>query len=340
MSAVFRRLTAVLVASLILATLPSMAAADPSFYGIIDSVQPKIVKIYGAGGYKGLEPYQSGFLISSEGHVLTAWSYVLDADIVTVTLSDGQKFQADFVGADPRLEIAVLKIDAVETEHFRLDQAVDLEPGARVLAFSNLYGVATGNEPASVLKGYVSAKTELAARRGVFETPYQGPVYVLDAMTNNPGAAGGALTDRRGQLVGILGKELRNSLNNAWLNFAIPAGELTAAIDDIRAGKIRPRNVDAEIRRPVEPLTLDLLGIVLVPDVLYKTPPFIDHVRPESVAENVGLKTDDLILFVQGRMVSSCKLLVEELELIDRDDPVRITVMRGQELSELDLQLP
>ena len=75
-----------------------------------------------------------------------------------------------------------------------------------MLAFSNLYGVATGNEPASVLKGYVSAVTDLAARRGIFQTPYQGPVYVLDALTNNPGAAGGVLTDRRGQLAGILGK--------------------------------------------------------------------------------------------------------------------------------------
>lgn len=337
---VFRAAKPLLVLALSWCLLPSTLSADPSFSRVIDYVQPKIVKIYGAGGYRGLEPYQSGFLISSEGHVLTAWSYVLDADVITVTLNDGQKFEADFVGADPRLEIAVLKIDTIDVDHFSLDEAVELEPGARVLAFSNLYGVATGDEPASVLKGYVSAKTVLAARRGVFETPYQGPVYVLDAMTNNPGSAGGALTDRRGQLVGILGKELRNSLNNAWLNFAIPAGELTTAVDDILAGRVRPRNLDAEVRRPVDPLTLDLLGIVLVPDVLYKTPPFIDRVRPDSVAEKVGLKTDDLILFVQGRMVPSCKLLVEELALIDRDDPVRITVMRGQDLSEMDLQLP
>ena len=60
-----------------------------------------------------------------------------------------------------------------------------------MLALSNLFGVATGNEPASVQHGTVSVVTRLDARRGMFETPYHGPVYVLDLVTNNPGAAGG-----------------------------------------------------------------------------------------------------------------------------------------------------
>ena len=73
--------------------------------------------------------------------------------------------------------------------------AVPADAGTRVLAFSNLFGVATGDEPASVQHGVIAVKTRLDARRGVFETPYHGPVYVLDAMTNNPGAAGGALIE-------------------------------------------------------------------------------------------------------------------------------------------------
>ena len=74
-------------------------------------VQPKVVKIYGAGGLRGLEAYQSGMLISAEGHVLTVWSYVLDADEVTVVLDDGRRFTAKHVAADPLTEIAVLKFD-------------------------------------------------------------------------------------------------------------------------------------------------------------------------------------------------------------------------------------
>ena len=107
-------------------------------------------------------------------------------------MDDGRKFQGQLIGADPRREIAVLKIEADDLPHFRLSDAVELDVGDRVLAFSNLFGVATGDEDASVLHGCVSAKTRLEARRGAFETPYDGPVYVVDAMTNNPGSAGGA----------------------------------------------------------------------------------------------------------------------------------------------------
>jgi serine protease Do len=284
-----------------------------------------------------LEAYQSGFLISAEGHVLTAWSYVLDTDYITVTLDDGRKFQAEMIGADPRLEIAVLKIDAKELPHFKMEEAVELQVGDRVLAFSNLYGVATGDEPASVQKGIISAKTELAGRRGAFETPYTGPVYVVDAMTNNPGAAGGALTDREGRLAAVVGKELRNELSSTWLNYGVPVGELVAAVDDILAGKVRPRAQDENLRRPLDPLRLAHLGIIPVPAVLPKTPPFIDAVRRNSPAERVGLQPDDLILFVNSRIVNSLEELDNELALMDRDDSVRLTVQRGQQLIDVML---
>lgn len=314
-----------------------IALAGPSLSEVIGNVQPKMVKIYGAGGFKQLEAYQSGFLVSAEGHVLTVWSYVLDTDYITVTLDDGRKFQAELIGADPRLEIAVLKIDAKELAYFKLGEAVDAEVGDRVLAFSNLYGVATGDEPASVQKGVVSAKTDLTGRRGAFETPYHGPVYVVDAMTNNPGAAGGALTDRQGRLVALLGKELRNELSGAWLNFTVPIKELVGAVDDIVAGKVRPRGNDENLQRPADPLTLTILGIVPVPAVLAKTPPFIDAVRRDSPAERAGLQPDDLILFVNNRLVPSLEVLENELGLLDRDDSVRLTVQRGQQLIDVNL---
>src|SRR4051794_2972079 len=186
----------------------SPAIAATSFAPVIAQVQPKIVKIYGAGGFNGLAHYQSGFLISSDGLVLTAWSYVLDSDVVNVILNDGRKFKAEMKGIDPKLELAVLKIDAADLPYFELNKNAKPEEGDRVLAFSNLFGVATGDEAASVLHGVLSIQTKLEARRGIFETPYQGPVYVVDAMTNNPGAAGGALTNLHGELIAMLGKEL------------------------------------------------------------------------------------------------------------------------------------
>ncbi|HZL89412.1 MAG TPA: S1C family serine protease [Pirellulaceae bacterium] len=319
-----------------LATLliPGMVRAQTSLAQAVADIQPKMVKIYGAGGLRGLEEFQSGFFISADGYILTVWSYILDADVVDVTLSDGRKFEAQFVGMDPRLEIAVLKIEAAEVNYFNLDEAVALSAGARVLAINNMYGVAFGSEAMSVLSGVVSAKTDLAARSGVYETNYRGPVYVLDAMTNNPGAPGGALTDRRGRLAGILGKELKNAQTNTLLNFAIPVSELAQAVEDIRAGKQRPSVRSEDAKKPKEPHTLTALGIQLVSNPIERTPPFVEAVKAGSPAAAAGIKRDDLILFVNGRIVASCKLVSEELSWIDRLEEIRLTVQRGQELLE------
>jgi len=319
--------------------MPNALPAQTSLSGVISDVQPRMVKLYGAGGVQGLEAYQSGFVVSNEGHILTVWSYVLDADVITATLDDGRKLPAEVIGMDPRLEIAVLKVDAQDLAHFNLDEAVALEPGHKVLAFSNLYGVAAGNEPTSVLRGIVSAKSDLAARRGAFETNYRGKVYVLDAMTNNPGAAGGALTNRKGQLAGLLGKELRNSQTNTWLNYAIPVSELVQAVVDIRAGKLRSAARDETVKKPKDAPTLAALGVQLVPDFLPKTPPFVESVRPMSPAAKAGIRPDDLILFVNDQLVPSHKQVVEELTFIDRVDMVRLTIQRGQDLLDVQLSL-
>jgi S1-C subfamily serine protease len=329
-----------LLAALLSAALAS--AADLPVAGginrVIDEAQAKVVKIYGAGGFRGMEHYQSGFLISADGHILTAWSYVLDTDYISVTLADGRKYQAKLVGADPRMETAVLKIEAADLPHFDLDKTVAVDAGTRVLALSNLFNVAMGNEPSSVQHGTIAVVTQLEARHGVFETPYHGPVYVLDMTTNNPGAAGGALVTRRGELAAMLGKELKNSLNNTWLNYAVPIGQLRESINAIRAGKFVARPEKVAEKKPAQPVQLSALGIVLVPDALERTPAYVDQVRPGTPAAKAGIRPDDLVLLVGSHLVQSCKALQSELESIPREEHVKLTVLRGQELLELSLE--
>lgn len=320
--------------------LSIVPAATASGVGLSDStsetiaqVQPRVVKIYGAGGFRGMEAYQTGFLISPDGHILTAWSYVLDTDNPTVILNDGRRFQAKLLGADPRLEVAVLKIEASELPAFNLDEAVSAQSGTRVLAFSNLFNVATGSEPVSVQRGVVSIQTNLEARRGVFETPYRGPVYVLDVATNNPGAAGGALVTRRGQLLAMLGKELRNARNNTWLNYAIPIESLRESVKQIREGRF-VAGKDDSTKKPERPVTLVALGLVLVPDVVERTPPYVDRVLARSPAASAGLRSDDLIVLVNDRLVPSCKALRDELAHLEYEAQVTLTVLRPEGLRE------
>jgi S1-C subfamily serine protease len=303
------------------------------------STELKTVKLYGAGGIAGLDAYQSGFYISEQGHILTVWSTVLDVDTIIAVTSDGGRVEASVVGIDPNLEIAVLETKKPANHYFDLNKSVEASAGDRVLAFSNLYGIATGQEMSSVQKGVVMANTRLDARRGTFESVYQGPVLVIDAMTNNPGAAGGALTDLQGRLLGLLGKELRDAKANTWLNYAIPIGQLRESIDRIILGK--PIIRSDQVRKPADrPLTLNQLGLALIPDILSKTPAFIDLVQPNSPASAAQLAVDDLILFVNSVRVTSQAGLREELKYVDQADDVTLLIQRGTTLREVVLRRP
>jgi S1-C subfamily serine protease len=306
---------------------------------VVVSAELKTVKLYGAGGVAGLEAYQSGFFVSEKGHILTVWSTVLDVDNVIAVTSDGGRMEARVLGIDPNLEIAVLSTDKPAAHYFDLAQATQAEAGERVLAFSNLYGIATGQEMSSIQKGVVMANTQLAGRRGIFQSVYQGPIYVIDAMTNNPGAAGGALTNIRGDLIGMLGKELRDARANTWLNYAVPIDQIKDSVDRIISGKSILRN--SESRKIADrPLRLGDLGIVLIPDVLAKTPAYIDLVQPDSPASTAQLANDDLILFINSVRITSQAGLRAELKYIDQADDVTLLIQRGTTLREVTLSRP
>lgn len=338
LSPVHVRAVAIGVMCLLAVAGDARADSTASFAEVARSVQPKVVKLYGTGGFRGLESYQSGILISPEGHVLTAWSYVLDGDDVMVVLDDGRRFTAEHVAADPLSEIAVLKIDpgGDELPHFDLSAAVTAEPGARVLAFSNLFGIAAGNESVSMLHGVVSAVAPLDARRGAFATNFRGDVYVVDAAANNPGAAGGALTDSQGRLLGLLGKELRSSLTGTWLNYALPVAAFAPTVEDMLAGRFTPSEL-TELDRPDNPLSLSALGIVLVPDVVTRTPPYIDRVVPNSAAARAGLRPDDLVVSINAQVAASCRDADKLIQRLENDAEVRVAVLRDDDFLEFTL---
>ncbi|MCA9135795.1 MAG: trypsin-like peptidase domain-containing protein [Planctomycetales bacterium] len=313
-------------------------AAQPAVAGNARDVQMRVVKIYGAGGIQGLEAYQSGFIVSPEGHIATAWSYVLDVEPIVV-LDDGRRFESKIVGIEPSLELAVLKVDASDLPYFEVDKELRAQWGDPILAVSNLFGIAAGNEPASVMQGIVAGITNLDARRGTFKTPYRGKVLILDLIANNPGAAGGAVVDSDGRLVGMLGKELRDSGTGVWLNYALPIDALRVAIGDIIAGRATtaPKDDNPVLNRD-QSHNLETLGLVLVPNVLESTPVYIDAVVPGTPAAKAKLRPDDLILLLDGQRVGDQKTLVELLRRIDRRDAVSITVQRDNDVLPVRLQ--
>lgn len=323
--------------------------ADAAFQRaeVAAQIQPKMVKIYGAGGFAEMEEYQSGFFISADGLIVTAFSPVLNTEDLECVLFDGTHWRAKLLGIDPVPEIALLKIETKNPDFPFFDLAVSAKftqttmlDGAPILAFSNLFNVAVGNEPVSVQAGNIGSTTRLDASRRAFAARFHGTVYVLDVTTNNPGAAGGALVSADGSvLYGILGKELRHSRTGCWLNFAIPTHTLSESVQKILSGEAQTSTASetAQDGRPLPERALDLkkFGVELVPEIVTRTPPYIDAVTEETRAARAGLQPDDLVLYWNGRLVQSIDELREELRFTDFEDPVKITVLRRGEILEI-----
>jgi serine protease Do len=316
-------------------------AAPPALADTLEATLAKVVKIFGSGGVRNLEGYGTGLLVSPNGHLITVWSHLLDSGDVSVVLNDGRRFNAKFIKGDPARDLAVLKIEGenLDLPCFDLRETVDASPGTRVLAFSNMFKVATGDEPVSVVHGVVAARARLSARRGAFGAAYEGPVYIVDAVTNNPGAAGGALTTLDGRLVGMIGRELRNTDSNTWLNYAVPLTQLRQPITEIIAGRGPPPAPKSDAANLSKTSPIDL-GLVMVPDVVYRTPAYVDSVIPESAAAKAGVITDDLIVFVNDELIQSNRILKTILGRIESGDAIRLVVRRRERLVSLELRVP
>lgn len=328
-----------------------MTASAQSTREAIEYALPRVVKIYGAGGIRKLHAYSTGFLVKAKFqpndkvvpgrddiYIITTWNHVLDNNQVTVVLNDGRRFEAKVLGAEPQLHMAVLKpmTQGWDLPCFELDNLINAGAGSRILAFSNMFKVAAGDEAVSVLHGVIVSRTKLPVRRGAFDVPYDGTAYIVDAITNNSGAAGGIITTRDGKLLGMIGKELRNAESNTWVNYAIPITELNETIRQIITGDYVARKDEPKTENPNRYNPLDF-GLVLVPDVLFRTPPYIDSTLSDSPAADVKLRPDDLILFVNEELIQSIKTLNTELGKLEAGDTLRIIVRRDDQLISIEM---
>jgi len=322
---------------LLLVLAPSLPAAERS--RAASEVQSKVVKLFGAGGLAGLQGYGTGFVISPNGHIATVWSHLLDGDTVSVVLSNGKRQTGRVLAAEPKLDLAVIKIEAEGLDHFDLQTTATGGPGTRIYAFSNMFKVAAGDEPLSVQHGIISARTQLTARRGRFASNYNGPVYIVDAITNNPGSAGGVLTTRDGQLLGMLGRELRDAQSQVWVNYVVPIGELAPTLQAMMQGEYTRASVidPLAVLRNIPPRTF---GMILVPDIVFRTPAYIDEVLPGSAAETAKLQPDDLIVFLNGKVVNSVRTLQTELNQLQPGQDAEFVIRRGGELITAKFPVP
>lgn len=329
-----------------------MLSAQQPFTPVVNTVNKKMVKLFGAGGFKGLPSYGTGILVSPNGYILTVNNHILSTTDLRVHLYDGRFYHAKVVAKEPELDLALAKLEgeAENLPHFDIGAAAAAplaETGDWILAFSNQFQIATRDEPMSVQRGVIAAYTDLRGRRGVFEAPFSGEVYFLDAIACNPGAAGGIITNRKGDLKGILGRELKNTLTDTWINYAIP---IQAAANILREEKMHKVDIATFVKEAMAGTYKQsekrkkedrggYHGIVLVANAVSATPPYVEEVLPGSPAAKAGLRPDDLIVYVDGELVPSIKLFRDIMSQVGPGTEIMLEVQRGTKLKSVRLKL-
>ncbi len=305
-------------------------AEEGEFAPAIRYAQARMVKIFGAG--IGRSPgYGTGLVVSPEGDILTSQGVHLATNALRVVTPDGETHFAKVVHRSQNLQAAILKIEAKTPEYFNLEEPAEIEPGDWILAVSNAFKVADGTEPLSVNVGVLQLRTHLEARRGVQDFPYHGDVLLIDAITSNPGAAGGAVIRVDGKLAGMVGKVIEGNNTNTRLNYAVPANLL----HDFLA---KPEGELASSENNPSPTDLPGdLGIRLFALGGRLQPAYVDRVVSGSPAALAGIKGDDLVISLDGKPVKSSDDFTRAMAAIKAGQEVAIDLKRKNSVLTLRL---
>jgi serine protease Do len=180
----------------------------------------------------------SGFIISSDGVIVTNQHVTEGAQQIVVATRDGRDFPARLLGEDPQTDIAVLKVDTTGLATAPIGSSEGLLIGEWVVAIGNPYGYLLGNSEPSVTAGVVSA-----VGRNLLPSDQQAGVYVGMIQTDaaiNPGNSGGPLVNALGEVVGVNSNIFSNTGSSIGIGFAIPIERALRVASELRRyGRVR-----------------------------------------------------------------------------------------------------
>lgn len=263
----------------------------------------------------------SGFIVSSDGLVLTNAHVVRGAREVTVKLADRREFSAKVLGSDPVTDVAVLRIDARGLPAVRLGDPNQLEVGDPVLAIGAPFGFEQ-----TATQGIVSAKGRSLPGDAVV------PFLQTDAAVN-PGNSGGPLFDGSGNVVGINAQIFSQTGGYQGLAFAIPIDVALKVKDQIVAtGRASHARLGVSVQELNQTLA-ESFGLARPDGAL------VAQVAEGSAAQKAGLKPGDVILEVNGRKVTQSGQLSTLIGMAAPGERVTLKVWRDKAARELDAKL-
>ncbi|MYF83124.1 MAG: PDZ domain-containing protein [Acidimicrobiia bacterium] len=264
-------------------------------------------------------------VISSDGFIITNHHVIEGADTLRVIMSDGLSYPAELVGSDPLMDIAVLKVEAGDLPYIRFGSMEGLRTGEPAIAVGNPLGLDGGP---SVTAGVISAFD-----RSLVTNPLTGDSLYGLLQTDAPitrGSSGGALLDVHGLLLGITTAIGLSDVGAEGLGFAVPISLVEQIVDDLVSDGevrhaflgIRGSSAFSELDDGVE----SPLGVEI-------------SLLEESAIGDAGAVDGDVIVALDGVTVRSMPQLVARLRSYRADDPVTVTLQRGEETLDVHMTL-
>jgi len=266
----------------------------------------------------------SGVIVSSDGYILTNNHVIDEADSIYVRLYDDRRLLAKVIGADPKTDVAVLRIKADNLPFINIGNSDSIQVGEIVLAIGSPM---SENLAYTVTQGIISAK----GRSNVGLTYYEDFIQTDAAI--NPGNSGGPLIDLDGRLIGINTAIISRSGGNMGLGFSVPSNLALHVMNSlIKEGRVvrgwlgvNIQNINDQIGRA---LGLNEIYGALVGDVLHDSP-----------AEKAGLKSGDVILDINGEKVQNASQLSNRISSMAPGTTITLTVMRDSQKIDITAKL-
>lgn len=265
------------------------------------------------------ESLGSGFIIESDGYILTNYHVVMNASEIIVRLQDRRELEAELVGGDPQSDIALLKVDAEGLPTVEIGSSADLKVGEWVLAIGAPFGFES-----TVTAGIVSAKGR--------SLPNENYVpFIQTDVAINPGNSGGPLFNLDGEVVGINSQIVSRSGGFMGLSFAIPVDMVMDVVGQLKKDGKVSRGWLGVLIQGVDRDLAESFGLDKPVGAL------VARVMPDSPAAEAGFQAGDVVLSFAGKPVEVSSELPHIVGRVEPGTEVEAKVLRDGKRVTLDV---
>jgi len=239
----------------------------------------------------------SGFIISSDGYIVTNDHVAGNATEITVTTTNGDRLKAELVGSDPFTDIALLKVDGKDLPYLTLGDSEGIIVGEWAIAFGNPFGLFEINDKPTVTVGVISSR---GMNLGRIENRYYRDMIETDAAING-GNSGGPLANSRGEVIGVNTLIFTGGQSTTFVGygFAVPINKVKIVVAELRKNGKVVRDVYAGFEaQPVDRRIARYFGMARAEGII------VTDVDRGGPAAKAGIKTGDIILSVNKQRIN------------------------------------